>query len=193
MTLPSLLALIALGAATACAPAHTASLIQDQPYRDWEATLSGARALAEKGQTSAADSALARYAATYPSAPQAVEVGYWRALLNFEAPVEMQSTTFAIPLLQSYVAAGRSTEHWIEADALLRMAARVDSLSHLTATYVTHGEVTLDATKIDTKTPPPDARDDEIKRLKDELAKSKDELDRIKKRLAEPPKKPPVE
>jgi hypothetical protein len=33
----------------------------------------------------------------------------------------------------------------------------------------------------------------EIKRLRNELAKSRDELARIKKRLAEPTKKPPID
>ena len=190
--LPSVIALLTLALSSACVPPHPSSLLQSAAQRSWDATLSTARALADSGKTSTADSVLAQYAASYPNAPQAIEAQYWRAFVNLEGPLDAQHASFVVPLLQSYVAAGRSTEHWMDANVLLRLAARVDTLSHVTMTYVTHGDVVSDPTKPDAKPPIPDARDDEIKRLKDELAKSKDELDRIKKRLAEPPKKPPT-
>ena len=199
--------LVAVGALlslTACVSVRPPGFLQIPSDRDWGPTLTRARLLASDGRTAQADSMLAQFAAAYPAAPQAVEASYWRALMNLRAPAPNSGTIAAIPLLQTYLAAGPTTEHWMEADALLRAASRVDTLTRMAATYVSRGEVatdlaaatakTVDAnTKADAKTAAADtkAQDDEIKRLKDELAKSKEELDRIKKRLAEPPKKPP--
>jgi hypothetical protein len=184
---------------TACATLSSPRLLQQQADREWGPTLDRVRALTVQGHIARADSLLAQFAVAYPSAPQAVEANYWRAVVSLRWPAE--GISLAIPLLQAYVAAGRSTEHWTEADALLRVASRVDTLSRVAATYVSRGEVLSDvaaaatAKAAETKavnSADSKAQDEEIKRLKDELAKSKEELDRIKKRLAEPPKKPPV-
>lgn len=186
---------VALALSTACATPHLSGL----PSAEWGPTLTRARALANDGRIAQADSLVARYAAAYPSAPQAVEANYWRALLNLRSPAATQGISSAIPLLQTYLAAGPSTEHWLEADALLRAASRVDTLSRVAATYISRGEVSIDAAatakaaEAKAATADTKAQNDEIRRLTDELAKSKEELDRIKKRLAEPPKKPPTD
>jgi valyl-tRNA synthetase len=199
-----LVALLAVVSSSACVSVSPPHFLQVPSDREWKPTLDRAREMAARGQIEQADSLLAQFATAYPTAPQAVEAGYWRAILNLRSPAATQGISRAIPLLRTYVAAGPSTEHWTEADALLRAAARVDTLSHVAATYVSRGEVATDAAAQDkikadntraaeTKVVAADtkAQDDEIKRLKDELAKSKEELERIKKRLAEPPKKPP--
>jgi hypothetical protein len=199
-----LLGALAMASSAACATLGQTTLLQ-QADRDWGPTLTRSRAVARDGRPAQADSLLAQYAAAYPSAPQAIEASYWRALLDIGSPTTTQRTSLAIPLLQTYVAAGPATEHWMEADGLLRAVCRVDTLSRVAATYISRGEVSIDAAAaatakaadakaIDAKTATADtkAQNDEIRRLTDELAKSKDELDRIKKRLAEPPKKPPM-
>lgn len=193
--------LLILGASSACVSVRPPGFLEIPAIKDWGETLKQAQSLAVDGRTWQADSLLAAYAAQYPDVPQAREAGYWRALLNLRSMPSTQRLSFALPLLQAYVAAGPTTEHWMEADALLHAASRVDTLSRIAETYVSKGEVTADAAnarvadaKAETKAATADtkAQDDEIRRLKDELAKSKDELDRIKKRLAEPPKKPPM-
>lgn len=197
-------AMIALAMSTACVTVRPPSFLEVPYLKDWGQTLKQARSLALEGYYGQADSLLAQYATLYPEALQAKEAKYWRALFNLRSSPSSQRLSFAIPLLESYVAAGPSTEHWIEAGALLQAAARLDSVSKISATYVSRGDVTTDAAtaaangraadaKAETKAVTADskAQDDEIRRLKDELAKSKDELERIKKRLAEPPKKPP--
>ncbi|HEY6218464.1 MAG TPA: hypothetical protein VIV65_00320 [Gemmatimonadaceae bacterium] len=188
---------------TGCVTVRMPTFLQEAPERSWGPTLQRAQTLASNGQAVQADSVLASFAAAYPSTHPAIETNYWRALLGLRASESSQRVSDAIPLLQGYLAAGHSTEHWMEADALLRAAARVDTLNHIAATYVSKGEVALDAAaaanaraadaKADAKAATADSKsqDEEIKRLRDELAKSKDELERIKKRLAEPPKKPP--
>jgi hypothetical protein len=191
-------ATVALLAASACVTVTPPRFLQYPSDRAWGPTLDQARTLAAEGRVAQADSVLAQYAQAFPTAPQAVEANYWRAVLNLRAPSPTQGISQAIPLLQAYLAAGQSTQHWAEADALLRATARVDSISKIAATYVSKGEVAGDVTtnpakpaEIKTVVVDSKAQDDEIKRLKDELAKSKDELERIKKRLAEAPKKPP--
>ena len=98
-----------------------------------------------------------------------------------------------------------SADHRIEAEALYRSAATVDSLTRAAAALATKATVAsveiasatsraADA-KADARAATAETRDQdaEIQRLQDELAKSKDELERIKKRLAETTKKPPGE
>ena len=185
-----------------CVSVRTPTFLLEPSDREWDRTLSRAQSLAANGRAGTADSLLAMYAATYPTAKQAREAAYWRALLDLRTG-NNDRVSDAVPLLQNYVSAGQTTEHWMEADALLRAAARVDTLNRVAATYVSKGEVSMDAAtaanakvadaKAEAKAATADSKsqDDEIKRLRDELAKSKEELDRIKKRLAEPPKKPP--
>ena len=188
---------------TACVSVRPPSFLQIPSDRDWGPTLARARQLASEGRGAQADSVLAQFAAAYPAAPQAVEASYWRALLNLRAPAPNSATIAAIPLLQTYLAAGPTTEHWMEAEALLRAASRVDTLTRMAATYVSRGEVATDLAtatakavdanaKADAKTVAADtkAQDEEIKRLKDELAKANTELERIRKRLSSPPPKP---
>ena len=194
---------VVLALSAACATFNPPSPLQRQAEQEWEPTLTRARSIAGAGQTSQADSLLARYAAQYPAAPQSNEVNYWRALLNLRSTGANQRLSVTIPLLQVYVAAGQRTEHWMEADALLRAVTRMDTLTRVAAAYVSRGDGSTDAAaaanaraadaKAEAKAATADtkAQDEEIRHLKDELAKSKDELDRIKKRLAEPPKKPP--
>jgi D-alanyl-D-alanine carboxypeptidase len=189
---------------TACVTVRPPSFLQEPADRQLGPTLSRAQSLAANGQTAQADSLLAQFSATYHGSSQAREADYWRALIDLRSPQGTSRLADAIPLLRSYTAAGQSTEHWMEADALLRAAARLDSLNQATATYISKGEVANDVVatataraadaKAEVKTATADtkAQDDEIKRLRDELAKTTEELDRIKKRLAEPPKKPPT-
>jgi hypothetical protein len=186
-----------------CITVHTPSFMLAPADRQWEPTLARARALADNGRIAGADSLLAHYSATYPTSKEAREADYWRALLDLRSAPDNSRIADALPLLQHYVSGGPTTEHWMEADALLRAASRVDTLNRVSATYTSKGDVTIDAAaaanaraadvKADLKAVSADnkSQDEEIKRLRDELAKSKDELDRIKKRLAEPPKKPP--
>jgi hypothetical protein len=192
----------ALFGASGCISITTPRFMMPAPERDWKPTLSEARSLASTGKSERADSLLARFAASYPDSPQAIETNYWRSLFLLNGSNGLQNADATIPMLHTYLASG-ATEHHIEADALLRAAARVDTLSRATAALTTrvvvsNGDIVTGNTraadaKPDAKPVTADAKDQdaEIKRLRDELAKSKEELDRIKKRLAEPTKKPP--
>lgn len=171
------------------------------PQREWKPTLDRARSLATAGQPASADSILASYAASYPGTAGARESYYWRSLIQLQSG--MVSENGPAMLLSSYLQE-RDIDHPVEAAALFRVASRVDSLfkastSLATRVEVSNGEVASAANraadaKADAKSATADSKDvdAENKRLRSELAAAREELERIKKRLAEPPKKPPV-
>lgn len=191
-------------ALTGCLSVTTPRFMQPAPERHWEPTLGRARALAAAGHFVQADSLLADYARSYPSSPYALESNYWRSLFQLQEPMASKGASNAVSMLQSYLASNPSASHRLEAEALLRAAARVDTLARITAALSNKVEATSDAAananaraadaRSDARAATADTRDldAEIRKLKAELAQSREELERIKKRLAEPPaKKPP--
>jgi hypothetical protein len=185
---------------TGCISVTTPRFLMPAPERRWQPTLERAQQLAAAGQPSQADSVLAAYASSYPGTPGAREANYWRSLFQFQgAPVS--SMTPAI-MLTKYLAEG-NVDHRTEAAALLLATVRVDSLARAAnvltnKVQISNGEVATataraaDA-KADAKAATADVtdKDAEIRKLRSDLAAAKEELERIKKRLAEPPKKPP--
>jgi hypothetical protein len=187
---------------TACVSMRTPRFMLPAPERDWKPTLERAQSLAASGRAIEADSVLANYATSYPDTPGAREALYWRSLVQLQSG--FVSENGPAMLLDQYIA-HQGAEHPIEASTLRRVATRVDSLSRAASSLtskvqVSDGEVVAansrasDA-KSDAKAAVADNKDQdaEIRRLKGELAAAKEELERIKKRLAEPPKKPPVD
>jgi hypothetical protein len=185
---------------TACVSVSTPRFLLPAPERAWKPTLERARSLAAEGQPATADSILGAYAAAYPDTPGARECLYWRSLIQLQSGIVSENGP---ALMLGRYMNDRNADHRVEAATLYRVATRVDSLSRaansLTSkVQVSSGEVVsannraADA-KADAKAASADvnAQDAEIKKLKAELAAAKDELERIKKRLAEPPKKPP--
>jgi hypothetical protein len=185
----------------ACISVTTPRFMQPAPVREWKPTLERARELANAGRGPQADSVLAQYAAAYPGTAGAREAGYWRALIQLQSGYVSENGPAM--LLDAYLA-DRRAEHAIEAATLHRIATRVDSLSRAanalnTRVQISDGEVVSAANraadaKADAKAAVAETKgqDAEIARLRRELAAAKEELERIKKRLAEPPKKPPV-
>jgi hypothetical protein len=180
--------------ATACVSVRTPSFLTPAPRREWKTTVERAQSLAAAGRAAEADSILANYAASYPKTPGARETLYWRSLIQLQSG--LVSENGPAMMLGQYINE-RDAEHAIEAVTLRRVATRVDSLARAANTLtskvqISNGEVV--SAKSDTKAVIADNKDQdaEIKRLKGELAAAKEELERIKKRLAEPPKKPPA-
>ncbi|MEO5569015.1 MAG: hypothetical protein ABIR92_11015 [Gemmatimonadaceae bacterium] len=180
----------------ACISVTTPGFLMPAPERDWKSTLQQARAQAARGRAAQADSLLARYASAYPDTPGATESLYWRSLFQIQSGSALGSPT---SMLDTYLGQPLG-EHRVEAEALFRTTSRIDSLNRAANTLankvqVSTGEVASAANraadaKADAKAETKD-QDSEIKKLRAELAASKEELERIKKRLAEPPKKPP--
>jgi hypothetical protein len=177
-----------------CVAVSTPRFLMPAPQRDWKPTLEQAQSYAAAGRAVEADSILASYVSSYPDTPGAREALYWRSLIQLQSG--LVSENGPAMMLGQYVA-NPDAEHAIEAATLRRVATRVDSLARAANTLsskvqVSNGEVV--SAKSDAKAAVADNKDQdaEIKRLRGELSAAKEELDRIKKRLAEPPKKPPV-
>lgn len=105
--------------------------------------------------------------------------------------------------LDAYLADTRPHQHTAEARTLRRVAGELDRLNRLAGNALTQQLREANATPAargnsgDSRSEPAkpaadSAAQDEIRRLKDELAKANAELERIRRRLAQPPGKPPA-
>lgn len=184
----------------ACGSMTTPAFLQPAPRREWKPALERAQSLAATGSAAQADSVLARFQADHPGSDGAREALYWRSLIQLQSG--LVSENGPAMMLDQYMNTP-GADHAMEAATLRRVAVRVDSLSRIASSLssrvmTSNGEVSsangraADA-KADAKAAAADNKDQdaEIRRLRGELASAKEELERIKKRLAEPPKKPP--
>lgn len=170
--------------------------------RAWPPTLALAQAYAARGEFGTADSALSAFALRYPGTTEALESGYWRAVYKLDPTNRDLSIESAMASLDGYLADTRPHQHTAEARTLRRVAGELDRLNRLAGNALTQQLKDVSATpattvsgnepRSDTARPSADAAaQDEIKRLKEELAKANAELERIRRRLAQPPAKPP--
>jgi hypothetical protein len=179
----------------------------DDGEGDWDGTLGRAQALAGAGHFEAADSVLAGFAARHPGTPATLETAYWRAIYKLDPSSRAVSVTQALAWLDGYLADPRPRAHLAEATTLRRTAAQLEALNKLAASASAQAKdasrdakdakaVAADA-KAEAKNADAnanavaDAKDNEIKRLRDELAKANAELERIRKRLSAPPGRSP--
>lgn len=189
-----LLAGVVLGGG--CISVHAPPFMRPAPERQWPATLQTAQGLARARQFDSADSVLAAFATRYPGTAEALETSYWRALYRMDPLNPHASLATAVAALDTYIGNARSQEHAPEAETLRRIAGEIESLNKLAANAIASAKEQPSQPSASPDTgkaaaPSSSASDDEIKRLRDELAKANAELDRIKRRLAQPPGKPP--
>ncbi len=151
---------------------HKPSFMQPAAERDWPATYLAAQSAADRGAYGDADKTLADFAAAHVNSPQALESGYWRAVYKLDPANKDASTKDAIAGLDKYLAASPDGAHRGEATTLRRIAVQLQSLDRA-----------LSAQKPDETAA---TRDEDVKKLRDELQATKDELERIKRRLTAP-------
>ena len=156
--------------ATGCI--HRPHFMLPAAEREWPAAYLAAQAAADRGAFGDADKTLAEFAASHPNTAEAVESGYWRAVYKLDPANKDASTRDAIAGFDRYLAAPGGA-HRGEATTLRRIAVQLSSL-----------DKALTAQKPDDAAAA--SRDEEVKKLKDELQATKDELERIKRRLAAP-------
>ena len=169
LTLLAAAAALSLGA-TGCI--HKPGFLQPAAERDWPAAYLAAQGAADRGAYADADKALADFAASHVNTPQALESGYWRAVYKLDPANKDASTKDAIAGLDKYLVASPDGAHRGEATTLRRIAVQLQSLDRA-----------LSAQKPDETAA---TRDEDVKKLRDELQATKDELERIKRRLAAP-------
>ena len=164
---------LTLAAVLACSVAaggcvRRPAFLRPAAEREWPAAYLSAQAAADRGAFGDADRALSEFASAYPNTAAALESGYWRAVYKLDPGNKDANTREAITGLDRYLAAPDGN-HRGEATTLRRLAGQLLSLDRA----------------LNQKADEP-ARDEELKKLRDELQATKEELERIKRRLAAP-------
>jgi len=168
--------------------------------------LATAQMRAARGDFDGADSLLAMYARGHAGTTEALETTYWRALYKVDPSNRSSSIPTALASLDAYIADSRPRQHLAEATTLRRTAAQLDALNRAAlnassqAKDAANAAAKADAKAADAKadakaadanaSATADAKDVEIKKLRDDLAKANAELERIRKRLGTPPPRP---
>jgi hypothetical protein len=145
------------------------------PISAWPGTLATAVRAADQGKYDEADATLATYALEHRGSAEGAEADYWRALLRLDPFNSRASLRDALAALDSYINAGPTTARYAEARILRRLLESLDS----SRTQLVTARAAADSRDR--------ARDEEIRKLGDELDKTMAELDRIRKRLAQKP------
>lgn len=168
LTLSIVLAGAALGA-PACV--HRPRFLQPAAMREWPGAYLAAQAAADRGAYGDADKLLADFATAHPRTPEAAETGYWRAVYKLDPSNKDANTREAIAALDRYLATPDGT-HRGEATTLRHIAGQLLSLDRALNQKPDEAAAST--------------RDEEVRKLRDELQATKDELERIKRRLAAP-------
>lgn len=179
MHIPRLAAGVLL-ALTACIRPARAPLPQEPPpspppISAWPGTLAGALRSADLGDYQAADASLAQYAQDNARTSEGLEADFWRALLRLDPFNRGASLREARAALDAYMNAGPGTTRYREAQVLRRIVEALDSSRTMIASERAAAESRGRA------------RDEEIRKLGEELDKTMAELERIRRRLAQKP------
>ncbi|HJU73496.1 MAG TPA: hypothetical protein VJ717_07105 [Gemmatimonadaceae bacterium] len=173
--------LVVLCLLAACARPARMSISEQEPapapppISAWPGTLASAVRAANLGRYADADSILAKHARDHAGSAEGIEADYWRALYRLDPFNTAASPREALAALDTYINAGSSSARYEEARILRRVLESLDS------SRTQLGVARAAAESRDR------ARDDEIRKLGDELEKTMAELDRIRRRLAQKP------
>ena len=145
------------------------------PISAWPGALATAVRAAEQGKYDDADAILAKYALDHAGSADGAEADFWRALLRLDPFNTRASVRDALTALDAYINGGPATARYAEARILRRLVESLDS-SRAQLVAARSAAESRDRT-----------REEEIKKLGDELDKTMAELDRIRRRLAQKP------
>ena len=145
------------------------------PISAWPGTLATAIRAADQGKYDEADGLLAKYALDHPRSDEGAEADFWRALFRLDPNNTRASQREALASLDAYLNAGPAAARHAEVKILRRLIESLDS----SRTQLVAARASADAQNR--------ARDEEIRKLGDELDKTMAELDRIRRRLAQKP------
>lgn len=143
----------------------------------WATTLAEAQRAHENGAFAAADSLLLQFGLANAGSAEGAEADFWRAVIKADPAYPAPSPRERIALFDAYLAAGPSAPHYVEAVTYRRLLEAMDSTRTFIAQLRSSSEARMRS------------REDEIRKLSDDLDRALAELERIKKRLA--PAKPP--
>ncbi len=172
---------LAAVAPTACRRAAPPPVVQQAPtpapppISPWPGTLAAAVRSHEQGKYHEADAILVKFALEHPGSAEGAEADFWRALFRLDPFNTGTSLREAMAALDSYLNAGPATARYAEARILRRLLESLDS---------SRAQLSVLRTAAESRDR---ARDEDMKKLSDELDKTMAELDRIRRRLAQKP------
>ncbi|MGQ0539714.1 MAG: hypothetical protein ACT4R6_12265 [Gemmatimonadaceae bacterium] len=165
----------------ACTRAQPPQRLQDfpppalPPISPWPGTLASAVRATDQGNYIEADASLAKFAQDHAGTPEGAEADFWRAIIRLDPFNTQASSRLALVALDSYLNGGPSLPRYAEARVLRRLVEALEaSRTQLAASRAA-------AESRDKQ------RDDEIRKLSDDLERTMNELDRIRRRLAQKP------
>jgi hypothetical protein len=142
---------------------------------EWPATLAAALRAAESGDFEGADRTLLDFGLRNAGKPEGTESDFWRALIKADPLNDAPTNRERMALFDAYLAAGTSAPRYTEAMIFRRILEAVDSTRTALAGLRAANEQRQRS------------REEEIRKLSDDLDRTMAELDRIKKRLAPRP------
>jgi hypothetical protein len=147
----------------------------------WPGVLVRIQRLVDAGRYEEADVVLADFAVKNQGTAEGAEADFWRALLKADPLNPETSVREQLAALDTYLNGGPEMPRYVEAQVLRRLVEAVDSTRALVVAVRAAAEARAQA------------KNDEVKRLSDELEKAVAELERIRRRLAPRPddRKPP--
>lgn len=149
----------------------------------WPGILVRAQRLAEDGRYEEADRVLAEFAVEHPGTPDGAEADFWRALFKADPANTAVNVREQLAALDTYLSGGPEMPRYVEVQVLRRLVEAVDSARSLVVAVRAAADARVNA------------KNDEVKRLSDELEKTVAELERIRRRLVPRPdeRRPPVD
>ncbi len=158
------------------APEPVIQLPAPIPVSMWPTTLTDVLRDVEASRYDNADRRLAQHAVDNPASAEGAESDFWRAVLRADPANPVRSVRERIALLDAYLATTPTVPaRHLEASIMRRLLDMVDSTAAVLSTTRVSADVRLRN------------RDDEIKRLSEELDRTTAELERIRKRLTSRP------
>lgn len=153
-------------------PTPVPVMMPDSALSEWPTTLADALRAAEAGKYDEADQRLLQYGLKHAGTREGTESDFWRAVFKADPSNTGPETRERIALFDSYLAAGTGTPHYLEAVIFRRLLETMD----VARAAIAQLRITNEARQR--------TREDEIRKLSDDLDRTMAELDRIKKRLA---------
>lgn len=138
----------------------------------WVGASEQARRLVGEGRYVEADGVLRDFSVRYKGTSDGLEADFLRAMLRADSQFPVTAPGERTMLLDSYLALGPSTPHYAEARALRSVMLSADADRQVSDSARLAAEARVKS------------RDEEIRRLTDELMKANTELERIRRRLA---------
>lgn len=152
-------------------PAPAPVAVAPATLSDWPITLANAAKAADAGEHERADRMLITHGLQHAGSPEALDAALWRAILAADPLNPRFQYSERLGLLDAAVAAGVTGPRATEARVLRRLIEVADSMSAILGTIRANSEQRVRA------------REEEIRKLTDELDRTTAELQRIKKRL----------